>query len=112
MSLKSLNHDTLDSCVALTEHLLVDMWASWCGPCQRFSPVFAAAAAVTPDITFASFQVDASPENQEMFASLGFTTVPTLLAFRDGTLVANTSGFLGRADIAAMVDAIRAVTPR
>ncbi|MCL2736102.1 MAG: thioredoxin family protein [Propionibacteriaceae bacterium] len=87
------------------------MWASWCLPCRRFAPIFAQTAQSTPDVTFASFQVDASEENEAMFAALGYTTVPTLMAFRNGTLVVATSGALGKADLATVLKQVREDAP-
>jgi len=103
-----VNHDTLDDAVDAYGMLVVDMWASWCGPCRRFSPIFEDTAENTPDIAFATFQVDASQENQETFDATGFRTVPTVLAFKGGTLAAHTSGALGKADLTAVLEKLRA----
>jgi len=103
-----VTHDTLNAAVHANDMLVVDMWASWCVPCRRFSPIFEEMADATPDITFATFQVDASEANQDAFDATGFRTVPTVLAFKGGTLVANTSGALGKADLVAVLDKLRA----
>jgi len=105
-----VNHDTLDRTIHDNDMLIVDMWASWCVPCRQFSPVFEEIARSTPDVAFGSFQVDASEENQGTFDSLGFQTVPTLLAFKGGTLVTTTSGALGKADLTAVLDKLREAT--
>jgi thiol-disulfide isomerase/thioredoxin len=103
-----ITHDTLDEAVRANDMLVVDMWASWCAPCRRFSPIFEEMAENTPDIAFATFQVDASEENQDAFDATGFRTVPTVLAFKGGTLATHTSGALGKADLVAVLDKLRA----
>jgi len=105
-----VTHDTLDDAVRTHNMLVVDMWASWCAPCRRFSPIFDQTAGATPEIVFATFQVDASEENQDAFDAMGFRTVPTVLAFKDGTLVTATSGALGKADLTAVLDKLRVAT--
>jgi len=105
-----VTHDTLDDTVHAHDMLVVDMWASWCVPCRRFSPIFEEMADATPDITFATFQVDASDDNQDAFDAMGFRTVPTVLAFKDGILVTNTSGALGKADLVEVLDKLRSAT--
>jgi len=102
-----ITHDTLDEAVRVNDMLVVDMWASWCVPCRRFSPIFEDTAENTPGIAFATFQVDASEENQETFDATGFRTVPTVLAFKGGTLVTHSSGALGKADLMAVLDKLR-----
>ena len=103
----TVNHDTLDDTIQNHDVLVIDLWASWCVPCQRFGPVFDAMAQSTPEVVFAKFQVDASAENQDRFESMGYTTVPTLMGFRGGTLITSTSGFLGKADLTAVLDSLR-----
>jgi len=104
-----VTHDTLDDTVHANDMLVVDMWASWCAPCRRFSPIFEQMAQNSPDIVFATFQVDESQENQDAFDNMGFRTVPTVLAFKGGTLVTDTSGALGKADLSAVLDKLRGV---
>jgi len=103
-----VNHDTLQDAVRDNNMLVVDMWASWCGPCRRFSPIFEKAAESSTDVVFATFQVDESEENQETFDATGFSTIPTVLAFKGGTLFDATSGALGKADLTQIVDKLRA----
>lgn len=103
--------------IALTEHniteqvrrpgvMLVDFRADWCGPCRSFEPVFEAASQAHPDVVFGT--VDTAVE-RVLSASAHVTSIPTLMAFRDGILVHRQSGAVPAAeldDIIAMVNTL------
>ena len=69
----------------------IDLWASWCGPCRMFAPIFSAAASRHPDITFA--KVDTERE-QQLAGYLGVQAIPTLMVFKDGVLVFQQAGVM------------------
>jgi thioredoxin 1 len=64
--------------------VLVDFWAPWCAPCRAFAPIFEKVAESHPEITFAKVNTE---EQEELAAGLGISSIPTLMAFRDGILV-------------------------
>jgi thioredoxin 1 len=84
--------------------VLIDWWASWCGPCRMFAPVFEAASEQHPDVVFA--KVDTEKE-QGLAAAAGIMSIPTLMAFRDGVLVFSQPGALPAAALEQVIAAVR-----
>ena len=85
---------------------LVDWWAGWCGPCMQFAPVFEAASEKHADITFAKIDTEAE---QELSAAVQITSIPTLMAFRDGILLYAQPGALPAAGLEQIIDQVRAL---
>ena len=91
MGTVALTEDTFEPTVAGNDLVLVDWWASWCGPCRMFAPVFEAAAAEHTDIVFAKVDTEAEPT---LAAAARIMSIPTLMVFRDGVLVFSQPGAL------------------
>ena len=91
MGTVALSAVTFESTIAENEIVLVDWWASWCGPCRMFAPVFEAAAEKHDDLVFAKVDTEAE---QALAGSAGIMSIPTLMVFREQVLVFSQPGAL------------------
>jgi len=104
MSTIPLTEDTFEETVTRPGITLVDWWASWCGPCRMFAPVFQAASEQHPDITFGKIDTEDQPG---LSAAARIGSIPTLMAFRDGILVFSQPGALPAAALEQVIQAVR-----
>jgi len=104
MSPVTLTESNFESTVAKEGIVILDWWAAWCGPCRAFAPIFEASAAKHTDITFGKIDTEDQPE---LSAAAGISSIPTLMAFRDGILVFSQPGALPAAAHERLIQAVR-----
>ena len=104
MSTIALTEDTFEETVTEPGITLVDWWASWCGPCRMFGPVFQAASEKHQDITFGKIDTEDQPA---LSSAARITSIPTLMAFRDGILVFSQPGALPARSLEQLIQAVR-----
>ena len=81
--------------------VIVDFWASWCGPCRSFAPTFEAASEKHPDIVFAKVNTE---EQQEIAAAFNIRSIPTLMVFRDQIIIYSEAGALPPAAFGQLIE--------
>ncbi|HEY5115321.1 MAG TPA: thioredoxin [Nakamurella sp.] len=104
MATTTLTEGTFEQAVAGGGIVLVDFWASWCGPCRMFAPTFEKASKAHPDIVFGKVDTEAE---QNLAAAAGIRSIPTLMAFRDGILVFSQPGALPAKSLEQVIIAVR-----
>ena len=104
MATTNLSAESFERTITENEIVFVDFWASWCGPCRMFAPVYEKAAAAHPDIVFGKVDTEAE---QTLAAAAQITSIPTLMAFKNGTLVFSQPGALPAAALEEVITAVR-----
>ncbi len=104
MATINIDAANFESTITDNDIVLVDFWADWCGPCKRFGPVFEASSETHPEILHAKVDTEAE---QSLAGELGITSIPTLMAFREGILVFNQAGALPAPALEQVLNAVK-----
>ncbi|WP_077799709.1 thioredoxin [Streptomyces sp. JHA26] len=99
-----LTKENFDQTVTDNEFVLIDFWASWCGPCRQFAPVYEKAAQENPDLVFGKVDTEAQPELAQAFQ---IQSIPTLMIVRDQVAVFAQPGALPEAALTDVIGQAR-----
>ena len=106
MATQTLTQQNFKQTIEDNDIVLVDFWASWCGPSRSFAPTFEASSEKHADIVHGKMDTEAE---QEFAAGAGIRTIPTIMAFRDGILVFNQAGALPPAALEDLITQVKAL---
>ena len=103
MATVDLTKDTFQDIITGNDTILVDFWASWCGPCKQFAPVFESMSENHPDIVFAKVNTE---EERELAGHFQIRSIPTLMVFRQQIIVFSQPGALPPAGLASVIEKV------
>ncbi|WP_346960875.1 thioredoxin [uncultured Arthrobacter sp.] len=104
MATIDISEKTFNDTISGNDIVLVDFWAAWCGPCRMFAPTFSKASEAHPDVVFAKVDTEAEPG---LSAAARITSIPTLMAFREGILVFSQPGAMNASGLDELITAVK-----
>jgi thioredoxin 1 len=106
MATLELTEETFKDTITAHPIVFIDFWASWCGPCRSFAPVYESVSEQNPDIVFAKVDTEAQ---QGLAGAFQISSIPTLVVIRDGVVLHSQPGALPEAGLVNVVNAVREV---
>jgi thioredoxin 1 len=106
MATVNVTIDNFKDTVETNDTVFIDFWAAWCGPCRMFGPVYEEVSEANPDMVFAKVDTE---DQQQLAAEFRITSIPTLMAIRDGIVIYSQAGALPKPNLEELVKAVRDV---